>query len=438
MRIKNFKFFREVHFLMSQYTKDIDKNTNLNSSLKMNINFYQNNNDLIKQDLTSNTFNMDNNKLFQNSTPNSSQYSVDLNLNNENFITSQQESYNYSPSFSTTSDSSSTTSIRNSSDVLNKVFLGGLNYKTDEQGLKDYFSQYGSIVDCVVIRDAQTKRSRGFGFVKYAEPFMVDELMKNRPHKLDGRELDIKRSVPLSDSKRLDKHSKVNKLFVGGINDSINENDLKEYFSRFGNILNLTIKRDKTSLKSRGFGFVVFDDYDPVDKILLMKNHSINSVKINVEKAQNDSALINKIQRNVSNVRKNQSFSRRNISSQERYRNNNQPFHNCPQCLQMQMTNHMNHVNPTMQNSSMFNNQIDLNATLWNKNDEYYGSYNLANQNLVKDDVSTIMNKVMSNETLKNAFNKYEPILSSTNQSLAGPVRNELNRSHKQISPYSR
>jgi RNA recognition motif-containing protein len=438
LRIKNFKFFREVHFLMSQYTKDIDKNTNLNSSLKMNINFYQNNNDLIKQDLTSNTFNMDNNKLFQNSTPNSSQYSVDLNLNNENFITSQQESYNYSPSFSTTSDSSSTTSIRNSSDVLNKVFLGGLNYKTDEQGLKDYFSQYGSIVDCVVIRDAQTKRSRGFGFVKYAEPFMVDELMKNRPHKLDGRELDIKRSVPLSDSKRLDKHSKVNKLFVGGINDSINENDLKEYFSRFGNILNLTIKRDKTSLKSRGFGFVVFDDYDPVDKILLMKNHSINSVKINVEKAQNDSALINKIQRNVSNVRKNQSFSRRNISSQERYRNNNQPFHNCPQCLQMQMTNHMNHVNPTMQNSSMFNNQIDLNATLWNKNDEYYGSYNLANQNLVKDDVSTIMNKVMSNETLKNAFNKYEPILSSTNQSLAGPVRNELNRSHKQISPYSR
>jgi RNA recognition motif-containing protein len=230
-------------------------------------------------------------------------------------------------------------------------------------------------------------------------------------------------------------------LFIGGINDSINENDLKEYFSQFGNILNVDIKRDKTSLKSRGFAFVIFDDYDPVDKIILLKNHSIKSVKLNVEKAQSDSALMNKKQNNLDNYGKNQfqnRFNRRNVSNEEKFRNNKQPFHNCPQCLQLQMTNHMNHMSSTMQTTQSFNNQIDLNATLWNKNPDFYGSYNLASQNLVKDDVSTIMNKVMSNDTLKNAFNKYEPIMSSNNQSLAGPVKNEYNRYHKQIAPYNR
>lgn len=39
-------------------------------------------------------------------------------------------------------------------------------------------------------------RSRGFGFVTYAQSGMVDEAMKNRPHKIDGREVDSKRAVP--------------------------------------------------------------------------------------------------------------------------------------------------------------------------------------------------------------------------------------------------
>ncbi len=77
-----------------------------------------------------------------------------------------------------------------------KVFIGGLSYKTDDETLKTYFEKYGDLVDHVVMKDGQTGRSRGFGFVTYSDSFMVDELMKNRPHIIDGRQVEPKRATP--------------------------------------------------------------------------------------------------------------------------------------------------------------------------------------------------------------------------------------------------
>lgn len=39
-------------------------------------------------------------------------------------------------------------------------------------------------------------RSRGFGFITYSQSSMVDQAMANRPHKIDGREVETKRAVP--------------------------------------------------------------------------------------------------------------------------------------------------------------------------------------------------------------------------------------------------
>ena len=39
-----------------------------------------------------------------------------------------------------------------------KVFIGGLSYETTEESLKSHFEQWGEIVDCVVMRDPNTKR----------------------------------------------------------------------------------------------------------------------------------------------------------------------------------------------------------------------------------------------------------------------------------------
>lgn len=56
-----------------------------------------------------------------------------------------------------------------------KLFIGGLDYKTTEESLKGHFEQWGEVVDCVVMRDPSTKKSRGFGFITFRRAHMVDD-----------------------------------------------------------------------------------------------------------------------------------------------------------------------------------------------------------------------------------------------------------------------
>ena len=57
------------------------------------------------------------------------------------------------------------------------------------------------------------------------------------------------------------------RLFIGGLKyDGISDDDLKEYFGKFGNVVTVEQMTERSTGKKRGFGFVEFDDYDSVDK----------------------------------------------------------------------------------------------------------------------------------------------------------------------------
>lgn len=76
------------------------------------------------------------------------------------------------------------------------MFIGGLTYSTTDEMLKDYYQQWGELVDYIVMKDTATKRSRGFGFVTFAEASSVDDAMNNRPHIIDGKTVEAKRALP--------------------------------------------------------------------------------------------------------------------------------------------------------------------------------------------------------------------------------------------------
>lgn len=67
------------------------------------------------------------------------------------------------------------------------MFIGGLSWETTRDNLLRYFSQYGEVVDCVVMKNPETGRSRGFGFITFADPNNVGLVLQNTPHILDNR-----------------------------------------------------------------------------------------------------------------------------------------------------------------------------------------------------------------------------------------------------------
>jgi RNA recognition motif-containing protein len=52
--------------------------------------------------------------------------------------------------------------------MQNKLFVGGLSWDTDDEGLRRAFESFGDIQEATVIRHRDTGRSRGFGFVTFA------------------------------------------------------------------------------------------------------------------------------------------------------------------------------------------------------------------------------------------------------------------------------
>ncbi|XP_072365544.1 heterogeneous nuclear ribonucleoproteins A2/B1-like [Scyliorhinus torazame] len=166
-----------------------------------------------------------------------------------------------------------------------KLFIGGLSFNTSEENLRGHFEQWGKLTDCVVMRDPQTKRSRGFGFVTFSTPEEVDDAMAARPHKIDGRVVEPKRAVAREESGKPGAHLTVKKLFVGGIKDDTDEHHLRAYFKNYGKIETIEVITDRQSGKKRGFAFVSFDDHDPVDKVVLQKYHYVNGHNAEVRKA---------------------------------------------------------------------------------------------------------------------------------------------------------
>ncbi|XP_007896437.2 cold-inducible RNA-binding protein B-like [Callorhinchus milii] len=73
-----------------------------------------------------------------------------------------------------------------------KLFVGGLNFNTDEQRLEEAFNKYGQITEVRVIKNRETHRSRGFGFVTFENPDDAEDAMMAMDGKsIEGRQIRV-------------------------------------------------------------------------------------------------------------------------------------------------------------------------------------------------------------------------------------------------------
>lgn len=91
-------------------------------------------------------------------------------------------------------------------------------------------------MDWVMMRDPNTKCSRGFGFVMCAIMEEVNAAMKAKSHKVDGRVVGPKRAVSRQDSQRPGAHSIMRKIFVCSIKEDTEEHRLRDSFEQYGKI----------------------------------------------------------------------------------------------------------------------------------------------------------------------------------------------------------
>ncbi|CAL1395714.1 unnamed protein product [Linum trigynum] len=200
-----------------------------------------------------------------------------------------------------------------------KLFVGGISRDTSEDALRVHFSRYGDVAGSLVARDKTTKIPRGFGFVWFYDPSFADRALRET-HVIMGRTVEVKKAIPRSDQLQYhhqqqnlnqQKHSEIDrnsssvssnnisvrtkKIFVGGLSADLTQAQFRNYFERFGKIVDVVVMQDSSTNRPRGFGFVTFDAEESVNKVMLNPFHELNGRQVEVKRAvPRDEVTINR------------------------------------------------------------------------------------------------------------------------------------------------
>ncbi|KAL4598714.1 hypothetical protein ACB092_11G077600 [Castanea dentata] len=167
-----------------------------------------------------------------------------------------------------------------------KIFIGGLAKDTTYETFVSYFEKYGKITDSVIMKDRHTHRPRGFGFITYEDPSVVDQMIQET-HVINGKQVEIKRTIPKGSASAQANDIKTKKIFVGGIPTTVSEDEFKSFFSKYGKVVEHEIICDHVTKRSRGFGFIIFDSEKVVDNILSNGNMiDMEGTQVEIKKAE--------------------------------------------------------------------------------------------------------------------------------------------------------
>ena len=199
-------------------------------------------------------------------------------------------------------------------EVDRRIFIGRLNFATDDQSLHNYFGRWGELETCSVMRWPDTMKSRGFGFVTFKFAQSMEQCLAHAgPHLLDGSEIVMTRArnkAPgaggaatggygkrkwneaddggADDDAPYDPESKtLRRLFLGRLSFNTTDELVREHFERFGPLEEVVVMKFPDSGKSRGFGFLTFEKAQSVDECQAARPHALDGKIIEVKRATN-------------------------------------------------------------------------------------------------------------------------------------------------------
>ena len=144
--------------------------------------------------------------------------------------------------------------MNNSSNA--SLYVGDLADSVTETKLYEVFNAVGPVASIRICRDAVTRQSRGYGYVNFHNPADAERALDTMNYQqIEGRPCRLmwKQSDP---NLRKSGHGNI---FVKNLDESIDNKQLYDTFSLFGNILSCKVATDRVSGKSKGYGFVHYE-----------------------------------------------------------------------------------------------------------------------------------------------------------------------------------
>jgi nucleolin len=178
-----------------------------------------------------------------------------------------------------------------------KLYIGNLDYATDEQKLRDEFGQYGTVTDVFLPTERGTNRPRGFGFVTIATREGAEKaISKMDQAQLDGRTIRVNESRPKGErrpglgpggSGNFNAAGKDEvKLYVGNLSFDTPETEIRRLFEEYGTVNDCFMPTDRDSGKVRGFCFVTMPASDAENACNKLNGREVDGRPLRVNEAQ--------------------------------------------------------------------------------------------------------------------------------------------------------
>ncbi|KAJ2811837.1 nuclear localization sequence binding protein, partial [Coemansia sp. 'formosensis'] len=168
------------------------------------------------------------------------------------------------------------------------VFVGNLPWSATNESMAEAFGEYGKVLSARIATDNATGRSRGFGYVDFADAESRDKAINGGSFDMDGREVRVDKAEKSSKPARGDASAPSNStpsatLFIGNLSFSTNEDSLREAFAECGTVVSARIPTDRETGRMKGFGYIEFDTVEAATEALKYNNTDLDGRNIRLD-----------------------------------------------------------------------------------------------------------------------------------------------------------
>ena len=151
---------------------------------------------------------------------------------------------------------------------VGNIFIKNLDKSIDNKIMYDTFSTFGNILSCKVAQDEEGN-SKGYGFVHFeSEEAATNAIIKVNGMLLNGKKVFVGRFVPRKERENVPGETKrrFTNVYVKNLTEEYDTDDkVRALFEPFGEITSAKVVSDENG-KSKGFGFVSFDEPEQAEK----------------------------------------------------------------------------------------------------------------------------------------------------------------------------